>query len=242
MPNRILKETVCTSENIDILSPEAERFFYRLMIQCDDFGRMDARLSVLRARCFPLKLDIVRDDNISEWLTELETAGLITLYNGDDCRPYLYFLTWEKHQQIRAKKSKFPPPPVIESDKKNLISHDINGNHLLANVPENPIQSKENTTPQAENIFVVFENEIGPLTVNISNELIEAEERYTTAWVVDAIKAASSSGKRSLNYVKGILRNWKAEGREPPKNGKKPRSSEKVEIELPGGEKVEASL
>ena len=39
MPNRILKDSICTSPNIDTLSREAEVFFYRLLVQCDDHGR-----------------------------------------------------------------------------------------------------------------------------------------------------------------------------------------------------------
>ena len=52
MPNRILKDSICTSPNIDALSLEAETFFYRLLVQCDDYGRMDARPAILRARCY----------------------------------------------------------------------------------------------------------------------------------------------------------------------------------------------
>ena len=72
MPNRILKETICTSETIDNLSVEAERFFYRLLVNCDDYGLMDARPRILRARCFPLRVDQISDDDIAGWLAELE--------------------------------------------------------------------------------------------------------------------------------------------------------------------------
>ena len=42
MPNRIIKESICTSCEIDSLTPEQEVFFYRLIVNCDDYGRMDA--------------------------------------------------------------------------------------------------------------------------------------------------------------------------------------------------------
>ena len=51
MPNRILKDSICTSPNIDRVDRDAEVFFYRLIVRCDDFGRMDARLPILRAKC-----------------------------------------------------------------------------------------------------------------------------------------------------------------------------------------------
>ena len=55
MSNRILKESICASENIDGLSAFQETFFYRLIVNCDDYGRMDARAKILAARLFPLK-------------------------------------------------------------------------------------------------------------------------------------------------------------------------------------------
>ena len=55
MPNRILKESICTSENIQQLSPFEEITFYRLMVNCDDYGRMDARPRILISKLFPLR-------------------------------------------------------------------------------------------------------------------------------------------------------------------------------------------
>lgn len=42
MPNRIIKESICVSESIDSLSWFDEVFFYRLIVNCDDYGRLDA--------------------------------------------------------------------------------------------------------------------------------------------------------------------------------------------------------
>lgn len=125
MPNRILKESICTSETIDALSTEAEAFFYRLMVQCDDFGRMDARASVIRARCYPLRLDKVTDKLVTRWLAELVAADLIWVYEVDG-RPYLQVTTWDKHQQKRAKYSKFPQPPERDSNCNQVLSDDSN--------------------------------------------------------------------------------------------------------------------
>lgn len=136
MPNRILKESICASENVDALSTEAEVFFYRLLVQCDDYGRFDARHAVLRSRCFPLRVDRVTEKVISKWLNELVGAGLVWIYTDNE-RPYLQVTKWEAHQQIRAKRSKFPEPQADAS----------NGNQLPANVPviqSNPIQSESN--------------------------------------------------------------------------------------------------
>ena len=53
--NRIIKESICASDTIDQLTYFEEVFFYRLIVNCDDYGRFDARLPILKARLFPLK-------------------------------------------------------------------------------------------------------------------------------------------------------------------------------------------
>ena len=55
MPNRILKESICTSDSIDSLSWFEECLYYRLIVNCDDFGRFDGRTAVIKNRLFPLK-------------------------------------------------------------------------------------------------------------------------------------------------------------------------------------------
>ena len=109
MPNRILKESICTSDTIESLSLEAENFLYRLLVTVDDFGRMDARPAILIGRCYPLRAGRVTDKDVQEWLGELEVAELITIYLSDG-KPYLQIVTWDKHQHRRAQHSKYPSP------------------------------------------------------------------------------------------------------------------------------------
>src|SRR5690606_8947473 len=130
--------SICTSDTIDQLSPEEEIFFYRLIVNCDDYGRMDARPQILRAKCFPLRLDQVDDCKIINWLYKLEEVGLVQIYEVDS-RKYIQIVTWNDHQQIRAKKSKYPAPD------DSLKSSDIRCNQIKSNVPviqSNPIQSE----------------------------------------------------------------------------------------------------
>ncbi len=140
MPNRIIKESICTSCEVDQLTTQQENFFYRLLVQCDDYGRMDARPSILRAKCFPLKLERISAKDISGYLKALFEVGLIQVYMVEG-KPYLCFATWEKHQQIRAKKPKYP-----SIDDGELLTSEIIGNHLISDAPviqSNPIQSKK---------------------------------------------------------------------------------------------------
>jgi len=146
MPNRIIKESVCTSENLNNLTCEEEVFFYRLLVNCDDYGRTDGRTQVIRARCYPLRLDKVKDKDIEKWLKSLIKENLIFMYQSNG-QVYIQMKTWDKHQQIRAKRSKYPDPNTEET---YLISDDINGNQKMAHVTviqSNPIQSESNPNP-----------------------------------------------------------------------------------------------
>lgn len=144
MPNRILKESICTSDNLNELSEETENFFYRLLVCCDDYGRFDGRPAIIKARCYPLKESktlLV----ISAYLQALHDAKLIILYQVDG-KDYIQMLTWEKHQQVRAKKSKFPAP-VCE-----WISLDINCEQGQADAPVFGIQSNPDENPNPTQI------------------------------------------------------------------------------------------
>lgn len=106
MPNRIIKESICTSPSIDCLTAVEETMFYRLIVNCDDYGRFDGRLPILKARLFPLKSKMKEDTLVSS-LSALISAGLVTMYEVDH-RPILQLTGWGKHQTIRTLKSKYP--------------------------------------------------------------------------------------------------------------------------------------
>lgn len=109
MPSRIVRDGILTSERVNALSPLAELFYRRLMSVADDHGRYSANLTQLRAYCFPLKLDKVKESAIREWLDECVKHRLVVLYSvgGKD---YLQMVDFG--QRINGK-SKYPEPPEI---------------------------------------------------------------------------------------------------------------------------------
>lgn len=147
MPNRLIKESICTSESIDHLTAFQETFFYRLITQCDDYGRFDARPRVLAAKCFPLK--DIREKQMEDALRALTSEELVILYEVDG-KPFGLMKAWDKHQQIRAKKPKYPGPDSGNTaGAGGVISSDIKRNHVIADAPviqSNPIQSESNTS------------------------------------------------------------------------------------------------
>lgn len=63
------------------------------------------------------------------------------------------------------------------------------------------------------NIFALYEENIGPLTPLIAEELKEAEKTYPASWIADAFREAVALNKRSWKYIRAILERWYAEGR-----------------------------
>lgn len=142
MPNRILKEGICVSDSIDQLSWFEEVLFYRLIVNCDDYGRFDGRAAVIKNRLFPLKENLTIK-TVSGAVNRLASVGLVALYEFEG-KPYLCLPTWNDHQSVRAKRSKYPAPedgvksseiickqmqadaPVIQSNtKSNSISESV---------------------------------------------------------------------------------------------------------------------
>ena len=67
---------------------------------------------------------------------------------------------------------------------------------------------------QRPNIFVLYEQNIGPLTPLLAEELMEAEDSYPALWIEDAFREAVELNKRSWRYIQRILERWAAEGKE----------------------------
>lgn len=135
MPNRIIKESTCTSETIDKMSWFEECFYHRLWVNCDDYGRMDARPAILKAKLFPLKERLSLKD-IENALRNLADIGCVRMYVCDN-KPYLYLPSWEVHQNIRAKRSKYPVPNS-ENTSDNICMQMRADENIC---PRNPIQS-----------------------------------------------------------------------------------------------------
>lgn len=150
MPNRVLKESVCYSDNLNRLTLFQENMFFRLIVNCDDYGLMDARPAVVKAKLYPLK--DYRIDQISDGLRALSSAELVDFYEVNGL-PFLQMRTWQSHQQVRAHKAKYPAPPWGLNGKKDrseiicnqMIADDSRCDQMIADdsrCSRNPIQSE----------------------------------------------------------------------------------------------------
>lgn len=142
MPNRIIKESICTSDSIDALTWFEEALFYRLIVNCDDYGRFDGRPAVIKSRLFPLK-DNITAKSIDAAINKLVSVELVVLYVFEG-KPYLHLPSWDKHQQIRAKRSKYPAPEA------GIVSSEIICNQVIANAPVIQSESNPNLNPNTK--------------------------------------------------------------------------------------------
>lgn len=108
MPNRVIKESICYSDDLDQLTAFEETVFYRLIVRVDDNGRIDARPGFLRSMLFATKQGVT-ERNIKEAVAHMASVGLVRLYEVDG-KPFLMFPKWHLHQRIRNSKEKYPAP------------------------------------------------------------------------------------------------------------------------------------
>ena len=190
MPNRLIKESVCTSENVDQLTAFQETFFYRLIVNCDDYGRMDARPQILASKLYPLKG--IRMNQITDALRALTSAELITIYQVNG-KPFLQMKTWDRHQQIRAHKSKYPSPD--DSNGNQMISDDINCNQIISDdskCPRNPIQSNPNPESNPNP---------NPTRTRARGSSSETEKRFNIFWEAYPRKEDKSAARKAFDKL-----------------------------------------
>ena len=62
-------------------------------------------------------------------------------------------------------------------------------------------------------VYVLYEQNIGPLTPHIAERLREAVDEHSEKWISDAIEIAVENNVRNWKYVSAILERWQVEGR-----------------------------
>lgn len=240
MPNRVLKDAICTSEDINALDWAAEVFWYRLLVQADDYGKMDARPAILRARCFPLAMERVSEADISGWLSKLTEMGMIFVYQVAG-KMYLKIVSWERHQQMRAQHSKYPDPDPktpLDIGCNQMISDDIRCKQPISDAPETPTptptpnrdterESDTDTDIAAGAVATEYAPQISAFANRIhiiasayqAQEIFERLENLQARGALDwwdmALRVAEDNNKRTWAYVRGILDSCLREGHAP---------------------------
>jgi hypothetical protein len=197
MPNRIIKESINSSKNMNRLSAEAERHFYRLLLLSDDHGCFEATPEVVRGKCYMWQLDQVSIDHITAWQNELGEKGILGFWE-DDGRIFGNFLTFDKHNtkysvtedgKSTRHRRKTPAPPANLANLCQLLptfANDVNSSQSLPN--PNPTH---NPNPK-KNDFSKEKSGGGPpeqknrKTPNYSQE--ELDRRWNAEEVAEILK------------------------------------------------------
>lgn len=200
MPNRIIKESICTSDSIDKLTAFQETLFYRLIVRCDDYGRFDGRPKIISSSCFPLR--DIRTQQIEEALRALTSAELVTLYQVDG-KPFLQMKTWDRHQQIRAKRSKYPAPDGQQNTSDSICNQMISSD---SKCPRNPIQSNPNPNPNPITTARARDPEPQPFTEpEITTGIDRAFDAFWAAYPLHKSKVKAYEAFQALNPDSKLL-------------------------------------
>ena len=221
MPNRVIKESIKCSPQIDALTWFEEVVFYRLIVTADDYGCFDGRPIVIKNSLFPTK-DSVTVKSIESALSHLASVGLIYRYESNGM-PYLTFPTWERHQRVRNKHRKYPQP------EENKAEKDLSANRCQMSAscqPEsNPIriQSESNPNPiqsvdfqeddGLKRVCKAYEDSIGLMPRHVATAAMSfIQAGIETDLVIRAIELAAENNARTWSYVSAILRNCENKG------------------------------
>jgi DNA replication protein len=79
-----------------------------------------------------------------------------------------------------------------------------------SDLPEAPIE----LTVDRPNIYVLYEQNIGPLTPLIADRLHDARATYPEEWIEEAFRIAVENNVRKWRYVEAILEDWHTRGKD----------------------------
>ncbi|MFI8437036.1 hypothetical protein ACIGJO_25510 [Streptomyces sp. NPDC079020] len=124
---RTIKPEAFISESLAAVSVHAERTFFGLLTQADDHGRFRDQAAVIAGALWSLRPEHgpleVEDD-----LTQLDGAGLVCRYEGDDGKRYLHIVTWARHQKInRPSGSRCPACPRHQGSRSTEPASPVHG-------------------------------------------------------------------------------------------------------------------
>lgn len=209
MPNRIIKESICCSDTLRELSWFEYAVFTKLIVLADDYGIYDGRVPLIRARAFSMDLDRVGEREVADALDSLERVGLIVRYIAGG-KPYLRLVGWDEHQNVRAKRSKYP----MDGDGQGTEKSEEGGDALP---PEGGLESPQGEADGGEcALYGEYEN------VKFSKAEFDAlVKEFPDDWK-ERVQAVSeycaAHGKKYKNYL-AVIRSWSKRDKPRDKGG-----------------------
>jgi len=117
--------------------------------------------------------------------------------------------------EARTERLYFLNTPSSRRAAASIVKGRLDLGRTLPAVSEPPMSERANT-------FQLYEENIGPLTPLIAQELKEAEGLYPFEWIEEAFREAAVLNHRSWRYAARILERWATEGRTREEAGRDP--------------------
>lgn len=177
MPNRILRDWT-DSERVNDLTVHAERFFVRLIMKADDFGRYTANPKLLKAALYPLLSDSIRDADITRWMTECQKSGLIVVYEVSS-KPIVQIQNF--NQRLRQSVEKYPPPPDGRLSASG--GHTTVNGQSIDGLKGNEVEVESETESEGAHTSAREVKKISKTKAEVVIELPFESEIFKDAWV-----------------------------------------------------------
>ena len=156
-------------------------------------------------------------NTITAAVKKLELLGLLTV-NREDKKYNIYQIPeYISANSKSASKIEAESASKTEADDKTASVKAESASIALRLNQIN--QSPTTTSAPQRNIFTIYEQNFGPLTPMIADELKDAEKTYPVEWVESAMSEAVANNKRNWKYVEAILKRWQVDGPNSPKPG-----------------------
>lgn len=222
MPNRMIKETLRTSRNVNSLTDFQFRVWVHLISYVDDFGRGSADAELLKGLLFPRRHGVTVKQ-IQDAIGTLASKGMVILYESDG-EPYFYFPKWGEHQRIRNKVSKFPEP-AADCGELPQVAADCGELPLETKPSRNQVETKREAeakthahAPAREDndlsrVMTFFLDRVNPTP---SPLCLDSLKQYTSALgadvVLHALSIALDERKTGWSYIQAILARYERDG------------------------------
>lgn len=154
-------------------------------------------LAELRACGYMNRIRIKKENGSFDWITEVYESP------SQNPSPSKGFTKSSGAKRTSALPTSAKPPDIDITD-----------------LPSTDIEDEEETDPKTQNLFSVYESEIGIITPIIADAIEDWSKTLPEKWVRDAIAEAAKNNARAWSYVEAILKRWKAQGNQEPMKAK----------------------
>lgn len=116
------------------------------------------------------------------------------------------------------------PPEEKRREEKRKGAPPTSGGRVAEKSGSGGGFSRQSDPDYAEVCTAIEQNGFGMMTPIIAEEIATLLSEYPKDWILDAMKVSVQQNKRKLSYTAGILRKWRADGRDATKgsNGTAP--------------------